>query len=63
MERVLSKDMATVGEYLQTCKVKLSTTKAVLALFHLNNKEVKHELKGNYNNETRTSAPSPYTSD
>jgi len=34
---VLSKDMATIGEYLQTWKVMLSTTKAVLAVFYLNN--------------------------
>ena len=52
VEGVLSKDMATVGEYLQTWKLKLSTKKAVLAVFHLNNKEAKRELKVNYNNET-----------
>ena len=37
----LTKDMATLGEYLQTWKLKLSTTKTVSAVFHLNNKEVK----------------------
>jgi len=36
----LSKEMATVSEYLQTWKLKLSTTKMVPAAFHLN-KEVK----------------------
>jgi len=36
VEGVLAKDMATVGEYLQTWKLKLSTTKKVLAAFHLN---------------------------
>jgi len=41
MEGVLSKDMAIVGEYLQTWKLKLSTTKTVSAVFHLDNKEVK----------------------
>ena len=51
MEGVLSKDMATVGEYLQTWKLKLSTTKGVLVAFHLNNKEAKCELKVNHNNE------------
>ena len=51
VEGVLSKDMATVGQYLQILNVKLSTTKAVLAVFHLNNKEVQHMLKVNYNNE------------
>jgi len=44
--------MATVGEYLQTWRLKLSTTKMVLAVFHLNNKEAKRELKVNHNNET-----------
>jgi len=51
VERVLSKDTATVGEYLQTWKIKLSTTKTVSADFHLNNKKAKRELKVNHNNE------------
>jgi len=34
-DNVLSKDMATVHEYLQIWKLKLSTTKMVLAVFHL----------------------------
>jgi len=38
VEGVLSKDMATVGESLQTWKLKLSTTKLVLPAFHLNRK-------------------------
>ena len=49
VEWVLTKDMATVGEYLQIWKLKLSTTKTVSAAFHLNNKEAKHELKVKYN--------------
>ena len=52
VEGALSKDMATLGEYLQTWKLKLSTTKMVSAVFHLNNKEAKRELKVNFNNET-----------
>ena len=44
--------MATLGEYLQTWKLKLSTTKTVSAVFHLNNKEAKRELKVSFNNET-----------
>jgi len=44
--------MATLGEYLQTWKLKLSTTKTVSAVFHLNNKKAKRELKVNFNNET-----------
>jgi len=52
VEGVLSKDMATVGEYLQTWKLKLSTTKMVSGAFHLNNKDAKREMKVNFNNET-----------
>ena len=52
MEGMLSKDMATVGEYLQTWNLKLSTTKTVSADFHRHNKEAKRELKVKYNNET-----------
>jgi len=52
VEGVLTKDMATVGEYLQTWKVKLSTTKMVSAAFHPINKVAKPELKVKYNNET-----------
>ena len=51
VEGALSKNMATVGEYLQTWKLKLSTTKTVSAVFHLNNKEAERELKVNFNNE------------
>jgi len=61
VEGALSKDMATPGEYLQTWKLKLSTTKTVPALFHRNNKEDKRELKVNFNN--CPSAPSPNTSE
>jgi len=37
VEGVLTKDTATVNDYLQTWKLKLSTTKLVSAAFHLNN--------------------------
>jgi len=40
LELVLSKDMATIGEYLQTWKLNLSTTKTVLSAFHLNNRKL-----------------------
>jgi len=50
--RGAAQDMATVNECLQTRKLKLSTTKTVSAVFHLNNKEAKRELKVKYNNET-----------
>ena len=47
MEGVLSKGMATLGEYLQTWKlpVKHSTTKTVSAALHLKIKKAKRELK------------------
>jgi len=45
MEGVLTKDMANVGEYLQTRKLNLSLTKTVSVAFHLNKKEAKRELK------------------
>jgi len=51
VEGVLSKDMATTSEYLQTWKFKLSTTKMVSAVFHLN-KEAKCELTANLNNKS-----------
>ena len=49
--RVLSKDKATLGEYLQIWKLKLSTTQTLTAVVHLN-KEAKREVKVNHNNET-----------
>jgi len=52
VEGVLTKYMATVGEYPQTWKLKLRTTKTVSVTFHLNNKEAKRELKVKYNNDT-----------
>jgi len=39
VEGVLSKNMAIIGEYLQTWKLKLSTTKMVSAAFHLSNND------------------------
>ena len=51
VEGLLTKDMTTVGEYLQTWKLKLSTAKTMSAAFYLNNKEAKRELV-EYNNET-----------
>jgi len=40
VEGMLSKDMATVGEYLQTWKVKLSTTKTVSTVLHLTTRKL-----------------------
>jgi len=52
VEGALSKAMETLGEYLQTWKLKLSIRKMVSAVLHVNNKESKRELKVNINNET-----------
>jgi len=51
LEGVLRKGMTTVSGFLQTRKVKLSTTKTVSVAFHFNNKEAKRELKVNHDNE------------
>ena len=51
MEGVLSKVMATLSEYLQTWKLKLSTTKTVSEAFHII-KEANREMKVNFNKET-----------
>ena len=50
LEGTLSQDMSTLSAYLQTWRLKLSHTKTVMAAFHLNNQEAKHELKV-YNND------------
>jgi len=47
-----ARSVATVDEYLQTWKLKLSITKTVPAAFHPNKKEAKRELKVNFNNKT-----------
>jgi len=52
VEEVLNKDMATAGDFLLTLKLKLSTTKMVSAVFHLNNKEAKREMKVNHHKES-----------
>ena len=51
VEGAVSKDMATVNDYLRTWKLNFSTAKKVSAAFHLNNKEAKLELNINFNNE------------
>ena len=50
LEETLSQDMSTLSAYLQTWRLKLNYTKTMTAFFHLNNREVKHELKV-YNND------------
>jgi len=60
VEGVLINDMETLGEYLQTWKLKLSTTTGVSAVFHLNNKEAKRELKVKYNETLQFCSESKY---
>ena len=50
LEGTLSHNMSTLSAYIQTWRLKLSHTKTVTAAFHLNNREVKRELKV-YNND------------
>ena len=47
--RTLSQDISTLSAYLQTWRLKLSHTKTMTAVFYLNNREAKCELKV-YNN-------------
>ena len=49
VEDTLSQDMTPLLAYLQTWRLKLSNTKRVIAVFHLNNRETKRELNV-YNN-------------
>ena len=44
LEGTLSQDISTLSAYLQTCRLKLSHTKTVIAAFHLNNREAKQRL-------------------
>jgi len=63
VEGALTKDMPTLCEYLQTWKLKLSTTKTVSAAVHLNNNEVKRELTVKYDNEILPFCSNPNTSE
>ena len=59
LERTLSQDMSTLSAYLQTWRLKLSHTKMVMAAFHLNNREVKRELKVYNNGRLLPFCPTP----
>ena len=58
VEGAASKDMATLSEYLQTWKLKLSNTKTVSVVFYIN-KEAKRQLRINFNNATLTFCSEP----
>ena len=59
LERTLSQDMSTFSTYIQTWRLKLSHTKTVTAVFHLNNREAKRELKVYNNDRLLTFCPTP----
>jgi len=63
VEGVLSKDMATVGEYVETWKIKLSTTKAVSAAFHLKQQGAIRGLTSTTTTKSCPSVPKPNTSE
>ena len=59
LEGTLSQDMSTLSAYLQTWRLKLSHTKTVTAVFHLNNREAKRELKVYNNGRLLPFCPTP----
>ena len=59
LEGVLSQDMSTLSMYVQTWRLKLSHTKTVMAAFHLNNCEAKHELNVYNNDKLLPFCPTP----
>ena len=59
VEDTLSQDVTTLSAYLQTWKLKLSNTKTVTAVFHLNNREAKRELIVYNNGNLLPSCPVP----
>ena len=63
VEGLQSKDMTTVGEYLQTCKLKLSTTKAVLAVFTSTTRKTNVSWKSTTTRKPCPFVLGPHTSD
>jgi len=61
VEGVLTKDMATVGEYLQTWKLKLSTKKRCRQPSILKTRKLNVSLKSNTTTKLYPSTPSPNT--
>ena len=59
LEGTLSQDMSTLSAYLQIWRLKLSHTKTVKAVFHLNNLEAKRELKVYNNGRLLPFCPTP----
>ena len=59
LEGTLSYDMTTLSVCLLTVKLKLNYTKTMMAAFHLNKCEAKHELKVYSNNKLLLFCPTP----
>ena len=59
LEGTLIQDMTTLSAYLQTWRLKLSHTKTVTTVFHLNNGEAKRELKIFNNGKLLPYCPTP----
>ena len=59
LEGTLSQDLSTLSAYLQTWRLKLSHTKTVTAVFYLNNREAKRELKVYNNGRLLPFCPTP----
>ena len=59
LEGTLSQDVTTLSAYLQTWRLKLNHTKTVTAAFHLNNRQVKRELKVYNNGRLLPFCPTP----
>ena len=59
MEDTLSQEMTTLSAYLQTWRLKLSNTKTVTVVFHLNNREAKRELNVYNNGNLLPPCPDP----
>ena len=59
VEGTLCQGMSTLSAYLQTWRLKLSHTKTVKAVFYLNNREAKRELKVYNNGRLLPFCPNP----
>ena len=57
MEDNLSQDMTTLSSYLQTWSIKLSNTKMMTAIFHVNNRDAKREPNVYNNNNLFPACP------
>ena len=59
VEEVLNQDMATLCSYFEKWRLQLSESKTTAAIFHLNNKEAKREIKVQANGRLLKHQPAP----